>query len=268
MTADTDTRSTLRAQTPGPSTSKEPVRISVRDLTLRFPVYGVDAKSLKKRLAAITVGGRLGSHAGVTEVTALSNVNLELRAGDRLGLVGHNGSGKTTLLRALSGAYEPDEGQVEVEGRIASLLNLSLGIDPSATGYDNIRLRGRVAGLTAREIEERLEGIAEFSGLGPFLAMPVKTYSAGMQARLAFGAATAVDADVLLMDEWIAVGDADFQQLAHKRLLKLVERAGILVIASHDHDLLRLYCNKVMRLEGGIASEVVDIRDMDALLAA
>jgi lipopolysaccharide transport system ATP-binding protein len=245
-----------------------PVSISCRDLTLRFPVYGVDAKSLKKRLAQVTVGGRLGTHAGVTEVTALSNVSFELKAGDRLGLVGHNGSGKTTLLRALSGAYEPDEGQVEVQGRIAALLDLSLGIDPSATGYDNIRLRGRIAGLSSKEIESRMDEIAEFTGLGSFLDLPVKTYSAGMQARLAFAAATAVEADVLLMDEWLAVGDADFQQLAHKRLLKLVERAGILVLASHDKALLRLYCNKVMRLEGGVASPVTDIRKLDELLAA
>ncbi|MDB5451096.1 MAG: transporter, ATP-binding subunit, partial [Phenylobacterium sp.] len=245
-----------------------PVSISCRDLTLRFPVYGVDAKSLKKHLAKITVGGRLGSSHGSAEVTALSNVSLELKAGDRLGLIGHNGSGKTTLLRALSGAYEPDEGQVEVRGRIAALLDLSLGIDPSATGFDNIRLRGRIAGLSAKEIEERMEEIGEFSGLGPFLAMPVKTYSAGMQARVAFAAATAVEADVLLMDEWIAVGDADFQKLAHKRLLKLVERAGILVLASHDLDLLRLYCNKVIRLEGGVASPVTDIRKLNELMAA
>ncbi|CAN7330681.1 ATP-binding cassette domain-containing protein [Phenylobacterium sp. LjRoot225] len=257
----------LKAWTPGPGKAP-PVSISCRDLTLRFPVYGVDAKSLKKRLAAVTVGGRLGSHAGVTDVTALTRVNLELKAGDRLGLVGHNGSGKTTLLRALSGAYEPDKGQVEVQGRIAALLDLSLGVDPSATGFDNIRLRGRIAGLTSREIEARLEEIADFTGLGAFLAMPVKTYSAGMKARLAFAAATAVEADVLLMDEWIAVGDAEFQQLAHKRLLKLVERAGILVLASHDRDLLRLYCNKVMRLDGGVASPVTDIRKLDELLAA
>ncbi|WP_411289201.1 ABC transporter ATP-binding protein [Phenylobacterium sp.] len=245
------------------------VSISCTGLTLRFPVYGVDAKSLKKHLARVTVGGRLGlSNAGSTEVTAIQNLNLELKAGDRLGLIGHNGSGKTTLLRALSGAYEPDEGTIDVHGRIAALLDLQLGIDASATGYDNIRLRGRIAGLTSKEIDEKMDEIADFTGLGPFLAMPVKTYSAGMQARLAFAAATAVEADVLLMDEWISVGDADFRQLAHKRLLKLVERAGILVLASHDHDLLRLYCNKVMRLDGGIASPVTDIRKLDELLAA
>jgi len=245
------------------------VSITVTDLTMRFPVYGVDAKSLKKHLARVTVGGSLAkSTAGATEVTAISNLNMKLRAGDRLGLIGHNGSGKTTLLRALSGAYEPDQGQIEVNGRIAALLDLSLGIDPSATGIDNIRLRGRIAGLSSREIEAKMDEIAEFTGLGPFLAMPMKTYSAGMNARLAFAVATSVEADVLLMDEWIAVGDAQFQKLAHKRLLDLVERAGILVLASHEVDLLRLYCNKVMRLDSGVASPVMDIRKLDELLAA
>ena len=236
-----------------------PASITCTDLTLRFPVYGVDAKSLKKALVRVAVGGRLGRHSGVTDVTALQSVSLKLQAGDRLGLIGHNGSGKTTLLRALSGAYEPDEGSIEVRGRIAALLDLGLGIDPSATGYENIRLRGRIAGLTAKEIDDRMEEIAAFTGLGPFLAM---------QGRLAFAAATAVECDVLLMDEWIAVGDADFQKLAHKRLLKLVERAGILVLATHEAPLLKLYCNKVMRLDGGIASEVMDIRKLDELLAA
>ncbi|MFC3078556.1 ABC transporter ATP-binding protein [Phenylobacterium terrae] len=245
------------------------VSIKVTDLTLRFPVYGADAKSLKKYLAQVAVGGRLGSsHAGATEVTALSKINFQLKAGDRLGLIGHNGSGKTTLLRALSGAYEPDEGQIEIFGRIAALLDLSLGLDPSATGLDNIRLRGRIAGLSSREIDARLEEIAAFTGLGPFLAMPMKTYSAGMQARLAFAVSTSVEADVLLMDEWISVGDSDFQKIAHERLLNLVERAGILVLASHDIELLKLYCNKVMRMEGGVASEIVPIRKIGELLAA
>ena len=229
-----------------------PVSISVSDLTMRFPVYGVDAKSLKKHLARVTVGGRLGSSlAGVTEVTALSQVNLELKAGDRLGLIGHNGSGKTTLLRALSGAYEPDEGMVEVNGRMVALLDLSLGIDITATGLDNIRLRARIAGLSSKEIESRIEEIGEFTGLGPFLAMPVKTYSAGMQARLAFAAATAVEADVLLMDEWIAVGDAQFRKKTHGRLQNITDRSGIVVIASHDHALLRDTCNLGLYLDGG-----------------
>ncbi|OXE35457.1 MAG: sugar ABC transporter ATP-binding protein [Phenylobacterium zucineum] len=245
-----------------------PVSVTVTDLTLRFPVYGVDAKSLKKHLARVAIGGRLSqSHHGSAEVTAISGLSMTLKAGDRLGLIGHNGSGKTTLLRALSGAYEPDEGQIEVKGRIAPLLDLSLGIDPSATGLENIRLRGRIAGLSAKDIDGKMEEIGKFTGLGPFLAMPLKTYSAGMAARLAFAVATAVDADVLLMDEWIAVGDAEFQKIAHQRLLSLVERAGILVLASHDMDLIRLYCNKVMRMEGGVASPVTSIKNLDQLLA-
>jgi len=263
----TPVKSLLRPKKPTVALKAPPVSITVTDLTMRFPVYGVDAKSLKKHLAKITVGGRLDkSTGGVTEVTALTGLNMKLKAGDRLGLIGHNGSGKTTLLRALSGAYEPDEGSIEVEGRITALLDLSLGIDPTATGIDNIRLRGRIAGLSSRDIEAKMDEIATFTGLGPFLAMPLKTYSAGMQARLAFAVATSVDADVLLMDEWIAVGDSQFQRIAHQRLLKLVERAGILVLASHDLDLIRLYCNKVMRLDSGVASEIVDVRKLETLI--
>jgi lipopolysaccharide transport system ATP-binding protein len=121
--------------------------------------------------------------------------------------------------------------------------------------------------MSSAMIEAQMEEIGQFTGLGPFLAMPLKSYSAGMQARLAFAVATAMEADVLLMDEWIAVGDADFQKIAHQRLLSLVERAGILVLASHDLDLIRLYCNKVMRMEGGVASPVTDVRKLDQLLA-
>lgn len=242
--------------------------VTVKNLTLRFPVYGADNRSLKKQLAMISVGGKIGKGVGRAPiVTALSNVNMRLRPGDRLALIGHNGSGKTTFLRALSGAYEPDEGSIEVSGRVAALLDLGLGIDPSATGYDNIRLRGLIAGLSMKEIEAKTEDIARFTDLGGFLSMPLKTYSAGMQARLAFAVATSVDADVLLLDEWIAVGDAKFRAAAHERLLDLVERARILVLASHDVQLVRYYCNKVVRFDSGVASKVHPIEDLDALLA-
>ena len=242
--------------------------VTVKNLTLRFPVYGADNRSLKKHLARVSVGGVIGkdkSRAPV--VTALSNINMKLRPGDRLALIGHNGSGKTTFLRALSGAYEPDEGTIEVSGRVAALLDQGLGIDPSATGYDNIRLRGLIGGLSRKEIDDKLDSIAGFTGLGGFLAMPLKTYSAGMQARLAFAVATSVDADVLLLDEWIAVGDAKFREAAHERLLDLVERARILVLASHDVSLVRYYCNKVVRFDGGVASKIHPIEDLEDLLA-
>ena len=242
--------------------------ISVRDLSLYFPLIGADSQSLKRYLKQVAIGGTFASraHSKQGSVVALQNVNLSLGPGDRLGLIGSNGSGKTTLLRCLAGAYAPDKGMVEVNGRIASLLDLSMGIDPSATGLENIRLRGLVAGLTPREIAAKTEAIAEFSGLGPFLAMPMKTYSSGMQARLAFATATSVEAEVLLMDEWIAVGDADFRQQAQDRLTSLVERAHVLVIASHDPNLIRSLCNKVLRMDHGHASEVVDIDHVDELM--
>lgn len=243
--------------------------IIVRDVSIRFPIIGADTQSLKRYLKQVAIGGilaRKDSSHRRPALAALRHVNLDLGPGDRLGLIGSNGSGKTTLLRCLAGAYAPDEGYVEVDGRIGSLLDLSMGIDQSATGLENIRLRGLVAGLTSKQIKAKTDEIAEFSGLGPFLAMPMKTYSSGMQARLAFATATSVDAEILLMDEWIAVGDADFRARAQQRLTSLVEQAHILVIASHDPNLIRSLCNKVMRMDHGRASEVVDVEHMDELM--
>ena len=239
-------------------------RIDVEDLSIRFPVYGSDSRSLKKHVARIAIGGRLGMEGASTPiVAALTGVTLKIEAGDRVALVGPNGSGKTTLLRAIAGVYSPDDGHVAVEGKIASLLDLALGIDPSATGYENIRLRGLVAGLSSAEIKAKEEQIAEFSGLGPFLSFPVKTYSAGMQARLAFATATSVDADILLMDEWIAVGDAEFKTRAHDRLTGLVERSHIVVLASHDAILIKSLCNKMVWMDHGSASDVMPIEQYD-----
>jgi lipopolysaccharide transport system ATP-binding protein len=243
--------------------------ILVRDLSLYFPLIGADSQSLKRYLKNVAIGGTFAhrQHSGQQAVVALRDVNLALGPGDRLGLIGANGSGKTTLLRCLAGVYSPDQGLVEVNGRTASLLDLSMGIDQSATGLENIRLRALIAGLKPKEIAAKTAEIAEFSGLGPFLAMPMKAYSAGMQARLAFATATSVEAEILLMDEWIAVGDAEFRVQAQKRLTSMVEQAHVLVIASHDHVMIRSLCNKVMRLDHGQASEVVSVDDMDELLA-
>ena len=244
--------------------------ISVQGLSLYFPVIGADSQSLKRHLKHVAIGGGLAKQNAQSQqplIVALREVSLNLRPGDRLGLIGSNGSGKTTLLRCLAGAYAPDRGVVEVNGRIGALLDLSMGIDPSATGLENIRLRGLIAGLTPKEIAAKTESIAEFSGLGPFLAMPMKTYSSGMQARLAFATATSVEAEVLLMDEWISVGDAAFRVQAHERLTALVENAHILVIASHDPNMIRSLCNKVVRMDHGVASEVVSIAKMDELMA-
>lgn len=233
--------------------------INVQNLAIRFPIYGVDSRSLKKELAR-SVGGRFGKsgpHRAV--VQALESVSFTLRAGDRLGLVGGNGSGKTTLLRVLAGAYLPDEGRVEITGKVAALLDVGMGLDPTATGYDNIRMRGLLGGLTHKEIDAKLDEIADFSGLGGFLSLPLKTYSAGMQARLAFAVATSVEADILLLDEWVAVGDTEFRAAAHDRLASLVNRSSIVVLASHDHGIIESLCNKTIRLEHGRMVEASEV---------
>lgn len=242
--------------------------VDIRGLTLRFPIYGADQRSFKRQMAG-AVGGVLGrpGPASAPRVTALQNVSLQLKPGDRLGLVGHNGAGKTTLLRAIAGAYHPDEGVVLTEGKIASLLDLWSGMDPFASGLENIRLKGLMLGMSGKEMKARTEEIAEFTGLGPFLGMPIRTYSAGMVARLAFGVTTAVDADILIMDEWIGVGDADFRQKAHDRLMALVENATIFIFASHDMGMLKILCNKFMGLSGGKSTGLMTLDQLEEFMA-
>lgn len=226
--------------------------IGAQNLVVEFPLYNNAHRSLKSAVLHATTGGRLARSAGDrVAVRALDNLNFEIKAGDRVGLVGHNGSGKTTLLRVLAGAYEPVSGALEVRGRIASLLDISLGMDHDATGYENIFLRGIMMGLTPREIRQKTDEIADFTELGEYLDMPVRTYSSGMQLRLAFAVSTSVEADVLIMDEWLSVGDADFNLKASQRLARIVEKAAILVIASHSPELVAKVCNRAFRLEHG-----------------
>lgn len=238
--------------------------VDIRNLSIKFPIYGADHRSLKRQITGL-VGGTLGRSgpAAPALVQALTNVTLSLHSGDRLGLIGHNGAGKTTLLRTIAGAYTPDEGSILVEGKIASLLEPMLGMDIFATGLENIRLRGLMMGLTTRQLKDRAEEIAEFTGLGPFLGLPLKTYSAGMVGRLAFAVSTAVDADVLLMDEWLGAGDANFRHQAHERLMALFANSKIVVLASHDMGLLRNLCNKFIVLRSGQSSSILTIDELD-----
>ena len=231
--------------------------IKAKDLVVEFPILDTPHRSLKQTVLHATTGGRIGRDAGNRVVVrGLDSVSFEVKSGDRVGLIGHNGAGKTTLLRALSGIYEPLSGELIVEGSTATLLDLNLGIDPDATGYDNIILRGIIAGLHPREIRRRLPEIAEFTGLGDYLEMPLRTYSSGMRLRLAFAVSTSIEADVLLMDEWLSVGDESFSEKAAARLDELVNRSPILVLATHSYSLVRLVCNRVFRLEHGNLTEV------------
>ena len=225
--------------------------ISLKNVSVSFPIYGAGSASLKKTLASSVTGGRFGKETGINVVQALSNINLELKSGDRLGLVGHNGAGKSTLLRALAGVYEPSAGEFVRQGTVASLIDPALGIEPDASGVENIMLRGLVMGLSKRQIDDLTPGICEFSGLGEYVNMPVRTYSTGMLMRLAFSISTSVEADILLMDEWLSVGDADFTAKAEQRMKDVVAKSGILVLASHSPALIAKECNRVIHLEHG-----------------
>ena len=217
-----------------------------------FPVYSADTRSLKNDLLRKSTGGRIGRNAGNRlSVRALEDVNLAFGHGDRIGLIGANGSGKTTLLRVLAGVYEPTLGRVQRRGQVASLFDISLGIDPSATGYENIMMRGMFLGLSPTDVRERTNDIAAFAELGDYLAMPVHTYSTGMKLRLAFSVCTCIEPEILLMDEWIGVGDAAFVEKAERRLEEFVGRAGILVLASHNPALLERTCTTGILLDSG-----------------
>jgi lipopolysaccharide transport system ATP-binding protein len=226
--------------------------ITFHEVSVDFPVYNASARSLKKRIFQVATGGQLGADQhGRVIVRALDNLTLSLRDGDRVGLLGHNGAGKSTLLRLLSGVYEPSSGTAEVKGEIGSLIDISFGIDPEATGRENIFLRGALLGLTKVEIRDRMDEIAEFSELGDFIDMPVRTYSAGMHLRLAFSVSTVIRPEILLMDEWLSVGDEGFRHKAEARLSELVAATNILVLASHSRDLVSHACNRVVWLEHG-----------------
>jgi lipopolysaccharide transport system ATP-binding protein len=226
--------------------------ISARDLIIEFPVYGSKSRSIKSAVLNAATGGRIARDAADhVVVRAINRVSFELRDGDRVGLVGHNGSGKSTLLRVLAGAYEPGGGTLRVEGSIASMLNIWLGMDLEATGYENIFMRAVVMGMRRHEIEGMVDEIIDFSQLGEYIDMPLRTYSSGMAMRLAFSISTAVSADILLMDEWLSAGDAEFSEKARRRINEVVSRARILVLASHDDSLIRSNCNKIMNLSHG-----------------
>lgn len=227
-------------------------RIQVESVTVDFPIYNANMRSIKNQFIYHGTGGRVGRHAGNRlTVRALDDVSLSLEHGDRVGIIGHNGAGKTTLLRVMAGVYEPVKGRVWRSGRTASLLNVSLGIDEDATGYENIMTRGLLLGLSPEEVRERTVEISEFTELGDYLAMPAHTYSSGMRFRLGFAVCTSFEPEILLMDEWLSVGDRHFVEKARARLEEFVERAGILVLASQNASLLERVCTKGVLLDAG-----------------
>ena len=231
------------------------VSIDLYGVTLDYAVYGVRAQSLRNALANLAVGGRLmRGKSDLAHIRALSEVSMSARPGDRVALVGHNGSGKSSLLKVLAGVYEPSRGHVGVEGRVSSMISMSIGLDGEASGLQNMRNLAMMQMMPRAELERRLPSIVDFSELGAFVHMPFKTYSAGMMAPLTSAVATATDADILLMDEWISAGDASFREKASERLSSMVDRAEIVVLATHDEHLVRRTCNRVIALDAGVVT--------------
>lgn len=227
--------------------------IRAEKLSVEFPIFDNSHRSFKNTVMHLTTGGRIGVNVSKHPVVrALNDLNFDICEGERVGLTGHNGSGKTTLLRVLSGIYAPVHGRLSIQGRTASLLDVSTGIDPDASGFENIYLRGITDGLKPAHIRSKIDEIADFTGLGDYLNLPVRTYSSGMQLRLAFAISTSVDAEILIMDEWLSVGDAEFSAKAAARLDSLVSKASILVLASHSPALIARVCNRKIHLEHGV----------------
>jgi lipopolysaccharide transport system ATP-binding protein len=226
--------------------------ITAQNVSVEFPIYENSHRSLKNRMIDITTGGRIAKDISrYPVVTALDGISFNIGHGERVALLGHNGSGKTTLLRVLSGVYAPTQGRLAIHGRTASLLDVSMGLDPDATGFENIYLRGIMDGLRPSVIRGKVDEIADFTDLGEYLNLPVRTYSSGMMLRLAFAISTSVEADILIMDEWLSVGDAEFSVKAKQRLDELVGQASILVIATHDPALVSRICTRSIKLEHG-----------------
>lgn len=227
--------------------------ITLENVVVDIPIYQPASRSLKNNLLASVTGGQIRPQQGTKNVVirAIDDMTVDISHGARVGLIGHNGAGKSTILRVMAGIYEPTAGNVRIEGEVASMFDIGFGMDPEATGWENIILRGMYLGYSRREILAAAPQIGELTGLGEFLDMPLRTYSAGMSTRLAFAVSTSIRPEILLIDEGIGAGDAAFLAQAKERMRSFIGSAGILVLASHSNDLIREWCSEGLWLEHG-----------------
>jgi ABC-2 type transport system ATP-binding protein len=238
------------------------VSIEVSHAWVEFPIFDAKSRSLKKTFLG-KAGGVVGRNASnVVVIEALRDISLSLRRGDRVGLIGHNGAGKTTLLRLLSGIYEPTRGHARVIGRVAPVFDLGIGMDPEVSGYENIIIRGLFLGETRKSMGAKIDEIAEFTELGEYLSMPLRTYSTGMRMRLAIGVVTSIDPEILLLDEAIGSVDGEFLNKALVRLQDLVDRSGILVFAAHSNEFLARMCRTAIWIDHGQVKMIGGIEEV------
>lgn len=231
-------------------------RIEFDNVSLRYPVYGSHGMSLRSHLMRVATGGNIEKDSRTTVVTALRDVSFALKDGDAVGLIGHNGAGKSTMLRTMAGIYPPSSGRVIRQGKIATVFEIGAGMDSELSGYDNIINLGMMMGLSYREAKALTPDIEEFTELGDFLNLPIRTYSSGMTMRLMFAVATSVTPEILLLDEMFSAGDSGFREKSQVRIQKIINTAKIFVFASHDMGLINSYCNRIFRLEHGCIEEI------------
>lgn len=220
---------------------KQP-KISLQGVNLYYASVAFQDRSLKSLMTKCFKKRKYTNT--INDIHALKNINAEIKGGERVGLLGPNGAGKSTFLRTIAGLYPISSGRLQVEGEVRSLFDLSLGFEPDATGRENILYRGLLLGLSPCFIRDKEAEIIKFANLGEFINYPIKTYSAGMQVRLAFAISTTVGGDILLLDEVIGAGDANFMSKAKQRISRLIEQADILVLASHDFGALSSLCQR------------------------
>lgn len=226
--------------------------IDLQSVRLAYPVYSIRAQSIRNTLANMAVGGKLLKDGNdVIHVQALSDITFSLEDGDRLGIIGHNGAGKTTLLKVLAGVYEPDRGRIEISGQVSSMVDSNLGLDNELSGRENVFTMGRIRGYTTKQIMNMMPEIIDFTDLGQFIDLPLKTYSAGMRTRLIFAVATSREPEILLMDEWIGAGDKSFYDKAAARLNNMLHKSRVIVLASHNYNLIKRMCNKLLVMDAG-----------------
>ena len=240
-------------------------RVFLENVRVDFPIYGVQQRSLRTAIMQRAIGGliyREGRNNERISVRALSGVSLHLEEGDRLGLVGHNGSGKSTLLKVIAGIYEPITGTRKVEGRVTPLFDMMPGLELEDSGYENILTSGILLGMSRDQVESKIPEIEEFCELGEYLALPVRTYSAGMLMRLGFALVTALEPGVLLMDEGFGTGDLRFTERVTKRVDEFVGRSCIIVLASHSRGMISSMCNKAALLHEG---QLVTVGSVDEI---
>jgi ABC-type polysaccharide/polyol phosphate transport system ATPase subunit len=221
--------------------------INVTNVTVDLPIYGAHNMNLKGRVANFLAR----RETEVEIIRALNDISLSINDDERVGIVGPNGSGKTTLLRVMAGILKPTLGNVEIQGTVVSMIDQGLGMDPQCTGLENIFRRGIFLNQSTQQMQDRLDEIVDFSGLGDRIRHPLYTYSSGMRARLAFSIATSVEPEILIIDEGIGAADEEFSERAAGRLDSFLQNAGILILASHSHQLLDSWCTKKIRIESG-----------------